>query len=131
MMNDFHYETIDHPIYKYRLTKAYVHELAFKVPLVSTPWVSLLPHRCLVVEKGYCWDGLSGSPFEVEHSQEGSLAHDALCQLLNRGRIPYRPYRRYADKEMRRVWLRSGVSRIMADIMYLLVRCYAIQKGGI
>ena len=125
------YETIDHPRYKYRLTADYVHELAFKVPTVWHEWITLLPNRCLVMKAGYCWDGLSGAPFEVKDSQRGSAVHDAICQLISLGLLPYHPFRRYGDKEMRRVWLKDRVNRIMVDIMYSLVRLYAITKSAV
>ncbi len=86
---------------------------------IETHFISLQPGGTLTVRRGYAWDGASWA-FDTPSFMRGSLAHDALYQLMRMGLLDNR-WRAYADEELltickedgmwapRRWWILKGV----------------------
>ena len=80
----------------------------------------------ITVFEGYCWDGASGPTIDTDTSMEPSLVHDALCQLIQMGKIPEHK-RKVADKIFKNLCLRAGMVPPRASIWYRMLRVF----GGI
>jgi hypothetical protein len=75
----------------------------------------------LIIRKGYSWDGPSGPTIDTKNFLRGSLIHDALYQLMREGVLP-QAAREKADKILRDVCLKDGMSRFRAWYVYMAVR---------
>lgn len=113
--------------YKYQLA----HDTSFPLEYVHYPkrieteyitWDAAV--EFLDIKKGYAWDGPSGPAIDTSNFMRGSLVHDALYQLIRQGHLPPH-YRRVADKELKRLCLEDGMSRIRAWWVYETVRLFA------
>lgn len=49
---------------------------------IDTQFIHLTHGGILTVRSGYAWDGPSGPTIDTDDSMRGSLAHDAMYQLL-------------------------------------------------
>ena len=86
--------------YKYQLAENEAFQTEFKSKIgFKTDFLSITKEGLLVVHKGYAWDGPSGPTYDDEAFIYGSLAHDALYQLMRGGWLPHSSWRS-ADKEM-------------------------------
>ena len=80
---------------------------------ISTDYINLTCLGDLTIKKGYAWDGPSGPTIDTRNFMQGSLVHDALYQLIRNGLLkPY--WRHQADKELRRLCLHDGMSKLRA-----------------
>jgi len=77
----------------------------------------------LSLSKGYAWDGPSGPTFDTANFMTGSLVHDALYQLMKEGLLDL-SFRIHADRELRRICLEAGMSRLRAWYVYQAVRIF-------
>lgn len=84
-------------------------------------YISLATDGLLIIFRGYAWDGASGPAIDTKNFRRGSLIHDALYQLLREGFLP-ESAREQADKELRKVCLEDGMSRLRAWWVYHAVR---------
>jgi len=113
--------------YKYRLTEPYELVL-YNTPLYHGTWhQNKLTKACieisrvfdgpgfahdiarpfrLRIEKGYCWDGVSGPTIDTPRNIPGSLPHDALYELSRAGLLEP-GFRKWADQVARAVWERD------------------------
>jgi hypothetical protein len=115
--------------WKYQLMEPFETYVCFWPPEdIDTEFVSLHKDCTLKLKEHYCWDGASGPCPDVKEVMKGSLVHDALYQLM-RINLLDRFYRIYADKELKRICIESGMSKIWANIIYWGVRVFA-KKGA-
>ena len=84
-------------------------------------WIALSNEGYLIVRKGYAFDGPSGPTFDTKNFMRGSLAHDALYQLMGDGTIDI-SYREKADKYLVQVCKEDGMSAIRRAWVYAGVR---------
>ena len=126
---------------KYR--DGYVYQLAqnedFIVPIypqetISTEFITLTTTGTLLIYSGYAWDGPSG-PCKViagllipwlrkkylKTIIGGSLAHDALYQLIRQGHLRETD-REDADIALREICIADGMCKVRADMVYSGVR---------
>ena len=101
-----------HKGYKYQLT----HTTKFQVNIypvadVTTEFVSLTTTGILTIKAGYAWDGPSGPTIDTLTFMRGSLVHDALYQLMRLELLPLSE-KVTADKELKRICLEDGMSKI-------------------
>ena len=75
--------------YKYQLAATeYFSTPCCPVTAVHTDFISLTVNGNMTVRSGYAWDGASGPTWDTKSSMRGSLAHDALYQLMRQGQLP-------------------------------------------
>ena len=75
--------------YKYQLRREWrVQTSVVDCSAKISSYVELWPDGVLIVRAGYAWDGASGPTIDSRSSMRGSLAHDALYQLMREGLIP-------------------------------------------
>lgn len=65
---------------------------------VHSEFIHLRMDGLLVVDHAYPWDFASGPTWDSREHRRASLVHDALCQLIFEGLIPWEPYRKLSDK---------------------------------
>lgn len=112
--------------YKYQLATQY----SVKVKIIPNQnknikllnFLKLNTDGMLVIEEGYAWDGASGPAIDTPTLMRGSLVHDALYQLMRHKLIDRLKYRKAADKELKKICLEDGMSKIGAEIVYMGVR---------
>lgn len=126
----------------YQVTKHEWVQLPFEVPkfyvadgLVYTHVLS--GKLCLVIEKGWTWDGASFFLFRWFGTPSRwltpSLYHDALYEAIRRGIIG-REFRERIDRFFRDELMARGVSRWEAQLAYWCVRVggnFAVRKDVI
>ena len=114
--------------YKYQLAEAWSYQTPIKGFDARTnhdnPWCSLSERGLLIVRAGYAWDGPSGPTIDTPDFMRGSLAHDALYQLMREGALP-QTCREAADKLLRDICREDGMGAIRAWYVYQGVRRYA------
>ena len=88
----------------------------------------ILVNNCLLIKEGYAWDGPSGPTVDTQSFMRGSLAHDALYQLMREGSLA--PSSREAsDVVLRDVCLQDGMSKFRAWYVYKAVRYFARRSS--
>lgn len=96
--------------FKYQLAASEFFETALRPPVPAvSDYAILLPDGLLSIKKGYAWDGPSGPTVDTKNSMRGSLAHDALYQLMREGKLPL-SMREAADDEFGRILKEDGMS---------------------
>ena len=121
---------------RYRKLEGYKYDLVSKVPfktnikgcLIIARYISLHDNGWLWVWQHYAWDGPSGPTIDTKNFMRGSLAHDALYQLMREGLLD-RKYRKYADQLLRKICLEDGMSKFRAWYVYHAVRLFAKQSS--
>ena len=108
--------------YKYQLAQDHIEHTSIK-PMVEieTEYLLLRTTGLLCIRKGYAWDGPSGPTWDTKNFMRGSLVHDALYQLLRLYPNQIKS-RDLADKELRRICMEDGMSRIRSWGVYKAVR---------
>lgn len=111
--------------YKYQLVEDFIIDVAiFPDSDIVNPFMCLLASGRLIIKKGYAWDGPSGPTIDTKNFMCGSLVHDAIYQLLRESKIS-KTYREYADKLLRYLCLKDGMSKFRAWYVYWSVRKFA------
>lgn len=104
--------------YKYQLAADYTVDVAIKPEFpVKTDYLLLDNSGMLIIFRGYAWDGPSGPAIDTRNFMRGSLVHDALYQLMRLDLIP-RSFKDVADRELQRICLEDGMSRLRAWWVY-------------
>lgn len=86
--------------FKYQLYKNEIFQTNIRPKkTIKTEYITLTSKGLLIIEKGYAWDGASGPAIDTKSIMCGSLAHDALFQLLRMKLLP-QAWRRDADREL-------------------------------
>ena len=76
--------------YKYQLAEDEVFQTSFSpIAPIITKRIHLLCNGELRVLEGYAWDGTSGPVFDRETNQRASAGHDALYELMRKGKLPH------------------------------------------
>lgn len=123
----FKYKEIDHPKYKYELTRYYRAILNFGPDKrIEGRFHSFHPCGCLRVKVGYRWDGASGPTIDTKSTMRASCVHDVLYQLIREGELS-RKYKAAADKELRRLMIEDDPSwggKIRAGYFYQAVKLF-------
>lgn len=100
--------------YKYQLVEDYTVKVALHPQQdIITEYIILTTKGILTIKKGYAWDGPSGPTFDTKTFMRGSLVHDALYQLIRQIHLS-NMWRGTADKELKRICIEDGMSRIRA-----------------
>ncbi len=101
--------------YKYQLLKDEYISLSFDTTAyIVTAYITLIGRR-LLCEKGYAWDGPSGPTFDTPDSMLGSLAHDALWQLIGMGLLD-KKFKKPSDIELGIICIRNTMAKWRANL---------------
>ena len=113
--------------YKYQLADDYSIKTGIKPPknINDKGFIKLDKDGNLTVAKGYAWDGTSGPVEDTKENMRASLIHDALYQLMRHSYLEADDYKRKADKLFKKICIKDGVSKMMANIYY-----FALKHGG-
>jgi hypothetical protein len=102
--------------YKYQLAADEVFETRITPPQgIDTEFISLSVNGVLKVKQGYAWDGPSGPTWDRKENMRGSLAHDALYQLMRNELLPGR-WRPDADAYMCQCCIEDGMRKYWAKL---------------
>ena len=122
--------------YKYQLVeKTWFDTDIYPETDIDTDFIQLSTGGVLVIKPGYAWDGPSGEflgiplTIDTKSSMRGSLAHDALYQLLREKLITGESNRRKADKAFYLILREDGMWKIRAKIWWRAVRRWAKQSS--
>ena len=111
--------------YKYQLVEDEVFNTNILPPVaIHTRFINLEPTGILTVRAGYAWDGSSGPTIDTPDSMRGSLAHDALYQLMRMGRLD-RQWREAADDLFGRLLKQDGMGWLRRKIWIMAVKKFA------
>lgn len=111
--------------YKYQLAEDFICMVPVRpAKKIETEYISLTPEGTLLVRKGYAWDGPSGPTIDRPTNMRGSLAHDALYQLI-RADLLQLEARKAADAVLLTLWLQDGMWPWLAKAEAWAVRKFA------
>jgi hypothetical protein len=110
--------------YKYQLAETYQHQLPFEVPMIKLDhdFIEIGANNLLTIAQGYAYDGPSGPTVDTANFMRGSLVHDALYQLMRDGRLDRGVYKDLADRELQRICIEDGMSKMRAWYVYMGVK---------
>lgn len=86
-------------------------------------YIHLRVDGVLWVGDGYHWDGPSGPTVDTQSFMRGSLAHDAIYQLMRLKLLPV-SYRKAADKLLYRICREDGMPWWRSSYVYAAVRLW-------
>lgn len=110
--------------YKYQLAAPYVCDIFIRPDSeVGLDFISLKPSGRLRIKKGYAWDGPSGPAIDTKNFMRGSLAHDALYQLMRHGLLGDH-LRDSADRLLQQMCIEDGMWKIRALWVYKSLRWF-------
>ena len=116
--------------YKYNLHSDLKYETGLEVDEPrSLGLLEITSDGRLIVRKGYSWDGPSGPTIDTKNFMQGSLIHDALYQLMRELVLP-QSARKRADKILRDVCLKDGMSKFRAWYVYKAVRAFGASSAA-
>ena len=111
--------------YKYQLATDYTVATGIIPPaVIITEYIHLYPDGSLFVKEGYAWDGPSGPTVDTLNFMRGSLAHDALYQLMREGQLDHDTCREAADRLLQRLCLEDGMWALRGWWVYQGVRIF-------
>lgn len=111
--------------YKYQLQSIFwVQSPITGVTAVVPGFITLEPSGKLTIYAGYAWDGPSGPTLDTRDFMRGSLAHDALYQLMREGLLNI-SHRDTADRFLVALCLEDGMSEVRANWVYYAVKEFA------
>jgi len=110
--------------YKYQLAEYYQIMTGIKGFSARYSFLSLYKTGRLGIEEGYAWDGPSGPAIDTRNFMRGSLVHDALYQLMRRGRMDAKTSREQADRLLQKMCIEDGMWRIRAWWVYKSLRWF-------
>ena len=110
--------------YKYELSESESFVTGIRIPVgIQTKYIYMNTDGILSVKAGYAWDGPSGPAIDTKNFMRGSMAHDALYQLMRMGFLS-KEYRGAADSFLRRICREDGMSAIRALWVFSGVRAF-------
>lgn len=122
------YRKTDNKKWPYQLIDEYSYALPDSWPklkeAIITPYVVLTTTHVLTLSKNYSWNGADVA-IDTENIMRSSLVHDALCQLIGMGKLPFHPYRKLADEALYQVSRENGMGWVRATYVYYACRFYA------
>lgn len=102
--------------YKYQLAEDETFQTNIKPQhSIFTARIDLYTTGLLVIREGYSWDGTSGPVIDRKTNQRGSLAHDALYQLMRMELLPHYNWP-LADQEFAKCIKEDGAWDLTAKI---------------
>jgi hypothetical protein len=113
--------------YKYQLTKEYSVNIGVnpETDVSVAGFITLTKEGQITINKGYSWDGPSGTAVDTLNFMRGSLVHDALYQLIRNKKLePRKQYRKKADELLRKNCREDGMSAKRAKLVYRGVRMF-------
>lgn len=112
--------------YKYQLKEGYLFAYTGIIPPenIGTEYIKLDLDGNLTIKKGYAWDGPSGPTIDTKNFMRGSLAHDALYQLMRENFLDHDQYREAADRLLQRLCKEDGMWALRAWWVYQGVRIF-------
>ena len=117
--------------YKYQLTEECEVEVSVTPEQdIRTSYIDLTTNGLLTIKNGYAWDGPSGPTIDTPNFMRGSLVHDALYQLMRNKSINKKEWREKADRDLRRICLEDGMSRIRAWWVYKAVHYFGDKAAS-
>ncbi|MDO8463979.1 MAG: hypothetical protein Q7S46_01820 [Gallionella sp.] len=112
--------------YKYQLKETYSLPIEIQPDAdITTPFIRLDTRGNLTLVKGYAWDGPSGPTIDTLNFMRGSLAHDALYQLMREKELDNDKFREAADRILQRICKEDGMWPLRAWWVYHGVRLFA------
>lgn len=112
--------------YKYQLKETYSLPIEIQPDKdITTPFIRLDTLGNLTLAKGYAWDGPSGPTIDTLTFMRGSLAHDALYQLMREKELDNDKFREAADRILQRICKEDGMWSLRAWWVYHGVRLFA------
>jgi hypothetical protein len=110
--------------YKYELSEMEMFDTGIRIPAeIQTQYIWMTISGYLTIKAGYAWDGPSGPTIDTKNFMRGSLAHDALYQLMRMGLLG-KDQRGAADGLLRRLCREDGMSAIRAAWVFSAVRVF-------
>lgn len=91
---------------------------------VKTQFISLSEDGVLTIKSGYAWDGPSGPTFDRKTNMRGSLAHDALYQLIRQKWLDD-AWRKKADDFIAKCWIEDGMWKWLANTEKFALKKFA------
>lgn len=111
--------------YKYQVQKTYVVDIDIIPPeIIDTKHITLNLNGRIWIRPYYAWDGASGPACDTKNFMRGSLVHDALYQMMRKGKLDPKKYRKPADKLLKKMCKEDGMCFIRACWVYLGVRIF-------
>lgn len=111
--------------YDYQLAEMETFQTDFNPPKdIVTEFITLTTSGELIIKSGYAWDGASGPTIDTKSSMRGSLAHDALYQLIRNGHLP-NSLRNQADDFFYKCLIKDKMFKWRAMIWRREVKKYA------
>ena len=110
--------------YAYVLIDPYQIQTGFTHAEGGNPFVRIERSGTLHISTDYAWDGPSGPTIDTENFMRGSLAHDALYQLMRERVLDHRKNRKRADRLLRTNVREDGMSWFRAQWVYRGVRLF-------
>lgn len=110
--------------YKYQLVQDEHFPLTGVLPNapVDHDFFALDAQGNLTVKRGYAWDGPSGPTFDTKDFMRGSLAHDALYQMMGDGSLSADKWRKRADDILVEICKQDGMPAIRRAWVWAAVR---------
>ncbi len=110
--------------YKHQLAETYSLKISIKPPnVIETEFISMDKAGVLVIKSGYAWDGVSGPVVDTSENLRASLVHDSLYQLMRKRKLtPRKKYKDKADRLFRKICKEDGVSGIVAQTYYEVLK---------
>ena len=109
--------------YKYILAEDESYQTAiFPNKDIVTEYVELDAYGMLTLKDGFPTDGPSGPTFDTKNFMRASFFHDALYFLLRENLLHVHDARHLADKLLREICRKDGMTRIRAWWVYRAVR---------
>ena len=93
---------------------------------VNTRFITLYKNGVLKIKADYAWDGAT-SAIDTNSFMRGSLAHDALYQLMRGGKLP-RNNRNKADRLLQKICIEDGMFKIRAYWVYKAVNLFGAKN---
>ena len=115
--------------YKYQLSETACFQTSVRVTRrITTKFLELLPGGLLIIKEAYAWDGPSGPAMDTSAAMYGSVAHDALYQLM-RERLLSQDWRDEADRDYKRFCIEAGMWKIRAAAHFDVLRTFGAPSA--
>ena len=115
--------------YKHQIIHSYTMETYIKPQKeIITNFILLSATGTITIRSGYAWDGPGGPMICAKAFLRGSLVHDALCQLIH-GKFLKPGDKEAADKLLREICLKDGMSRFRAWVVYRAVKIFSRRSA--
>ena len=118
--NIFKWKEIDHPKFKYVVTKNYIVKISINGPNIEDRFYSLIGDQ-LFIKVGYRWDGASGPTIDTHNTMRASCIHDVLYQMIRSNQLSLNK-KDIADKELQKVMIEDWKPKTAFGEVWNLIR---------